>query len=167
MSSQGIGLLFLAPSIGGLLAAVLAAFVNDPLAEWCTRRSHGIFEPEFRLFLGIFGLVMVGGFVAWGYTAQNGYSIFLSSSNLGLLMFGIGNVLISSMNYLIDGYRGMANDALLASMATKNIFSFGYSYFINDWVARDGLYKVCWDSGGRCGRNLDHIPDHLLLWQKV
>jgi hypothetical protein len=92
----------------------------------------------------MFGLVTVDGFVVWDYTAQNGYSIFLSSFNLGLLMFGIGNVLISSMNYLIDGYRGMANEAVLAYMATKNIFSFGYSSFINDWVARDGLYKVCW-----------------------
>lgn len=51
MSSLSVGLLYLAPFLGGVLGSSIAGKVSDIVCRWMTRRNGGIFEPEFRLVM--------------------------------------------------------------------------------------------------------------------
>jgi len=53
MSSLSVGLLYLAPFLGGVLGSSISGKVSDIVCRWMTRRNGGIFEPEFRLVLVI------------------------------------------------------------------------------------------------------------------
>jgi hypothetical protein len=51
MSSLSVGLLYVAPFIGGILGSSLAGKVSDIVCRFMSRRNGGVFEPEFRLFM--------------------------------------------------------------------------------------------------------------------
>src|SRR5277367_6307394 len=53
MSSLSVGLLYIAPFIGGVLGSSISGKVSDIVCRWMTRHNGGIFEPEFRLVMVI------------------------------------------------------------------------------------------------------------------
>lgn len=53
MSSLSVGLLYVAPFIGGVLGSSLSGKVSDLICQFMTRRNGGVFEPEFRLVMVI------------------------------------------------------------------------------------------------------------------
>jgi hypothetical protein len=53
MSSLLVGLLYVAPFIGGVFGSSLAGKVSDLMCRFMTRRNGGVFEPEFRLLMVI------------------------------------------------------------------------------------------------------------------
>ncbi|KAH8596049.1 serine/threonine kinase 16 [Bisporella sp. PMI_857] len=144
LNASSVGYLSLGPFIGGLLGATIAGLVGDPLVRRCARANGGVFEPEYRLLIMVFGVLAFPGIVGFGYVADLHKSYYLAAFLHGLGLFGIVFVLIATSNYILDAYPKMGNEMFLASMASKNLMIFGYSYFINDWAARDGPAKELW-----------------------
>jgi MFS family permease len=144
LTASGVGYLSLGPFIGGLLASILAGLTNDPIARRCSRKNYGYFEPEYRLLIGVLSILTIPGFVGFGYAAGNGQSYYITAFLHGLGLFGIMFQLVSTANYALDSFREMSTEIFLCSMAVKNLILFGYSYFVNDWEARDGPLEVMW-----------------------
>ena len=65
----GIGLLNLPSFLGTLLGAVYGGPLSDWSILWFTKRNHGVYEPEMRLYLTVFP-VLVGpaGLFLYGYS---------------------------------------------------------------------------------------------------
>lgn len=147
MDPEAIGNLCLAPFLGGLVAGVFGALTMDPVAKWCSRKNKGVYEPEYRLVLGLGGILTTVGLVAFGYTTAKGDSFYLTAFLHGVAVFGITCVLISTSSYVLDAYREMRTEIFLASIAVKNLFAFAYSYFFNNWVASAGIFYVMWVMG--------------------
>ncbi|PSK53758.1 MFS transporter-like protein 30 [Elsinoe australis] len=147
LTASGVGYLSLGPFLGGLLAAVVSAFINDPLVRWCAKRNKGVYEPEYRLLIAHGGLIGIAGFIGFGFAAQNYESYFLTAFCHGMGLFGLMFLFISSTNYALDSFREMSNEIFLASMAFKNLIIFAYAYFINDWAAREGPAQVLYVLG--------------------
>jgi MFS family permease len=143
-TASGIGYLSVAPFLGGLVAFIIAGFTGDALVRRCSDKNKGYFEPEYRLILAIGGILVIPGFVGFGYAAQAGKSFYLTAFLHGLGLCGIMFILISAANYSLDAFRPMRTETFLCSMAFKNVIIFGYSYFINDWAARSGVFQVMW-----------------------
>jgi hypothetical protein len=53
LSSLSVGLLYLAPFIGGILGSSISGKISDIVCRYMTRRNGGVFEPEFRLVMVI------------------------------------------------------------------------------------------------------------------
>jgi hypothetical protein len=53
LSSLSVGLLYLAPFIGGVLGSSISGKISDIVCRYMTRRNGGVFEPEFRLVMVI------------------------------------------------------------------------------------------------------------------
>jgi len=99
--------------IGPWFAANLALLVGDvffnPLTRWVTRRNHNIYEPEFRLFQVIPGVICaIIGFAGWGIAEQKqlpwgALLVFFSFQLAGAVL--INNGVIA---YVIDAHREWA-----------------------------------------------------------
>lgn len=68
-TTVGIGLLNIPPFIGSIVAALYAGPLSDWSIVWLAKRNKGAYEPEMRLYLIVFP-VIVGpiGMFTYGYT---------------------------------------------------------------------------------------------------
>lgn len=138
LSTAGVGYLSLGPTIGSFLGSVVVALVTDPLAIWMAKHNRGIYEPEFRLPICAFGLIGVAGFASFGAVSQAQGNIYLIEFLWGLALFGVCFVVGPCSSYVVDAYRDMGSEIFVASVMFKNFLFFGYSYFVNNWVASAG-----------------------------
>ncbi|KAK9784464.1 putative Major facilitator superfamily (MFS) profile domain-containing protein [Seiridium cardinale] len=144
LDASGVGYLSLGPFIGGLLAGIIAALLNDRLVRWCSHKNCGIYEPEYRLLLGGLGVIGIAGFVGFGYAAEAGASLYLTAFCHGIALFGIMFIFVATSSYALDAFPTLGNEIFLASMAFKNLIIYAFSYFVNDWAAQVGVAKVLW-----------------------
>lgn len=71
-SASAVGLLYLA----GFTGSIFGALYGGPLSDWSivylAKRNGGIYEPEMRLYLSLFPMILgPGGIFLYGYTATN------------------------------------------------------------------------------------------------
>lgn len=142
LSPASIGYLSLGPFVGGALGSIIMGVASDPLIKWCARRNKGVYEPEYRLIPCVVGLLSGVGLMLFGHLVSTGASYYACSAVHGLMLFGVMFVCISTSNYALDAYRGMAGEIFIASMAVKNIILYGFSYFVNNWTASAGPRHV-------------------------
>lgn len=99
-------------------------------------------EPEFRLPLMIVAVVLgVIGFYGFGLT------IHFQTHWIGpVLCFGTAylSLVFSSTcvhGYILDSYR-KHNAEVFVAINSRNLLSFGLTYLVTPWLAKDGPLKV-------------------------
>ena len=142
------GLISLSPFILTALGEAIAGPLNDFICLWLTKRNRGIYEPEFRLPLMVVATVLgVVGFFGFGATVE------YQTHWLGpVLCFGFANMSMAflatcAFGYVVDCHRTLNEEAFVAINA-RNILTFGLTYFVNDWLAKDGPLAVFCVLGG-------------------
>jgi len=125
-----------------LVGEVISGPLNDYLCIRLARKNHGIYEPEFRLVLMlpvlIFGIV---GFFGFGAT------VHYQTHWIGpVLTFGFANLAMAFesccvFGYIIDSYEDLSEEAFVALNA-RNFLTFGLTYFVNDWLDKNGVLNV-------------------------
>ncbi|KAF2462963.1 MFS general substrate transporter [Lindgomyces ingoldianus] len=148
LSAAGVGYLSLGPFLGGLLGSVFLGATLDPLIRWCAKKNGGIYEPEYRLLGMIPSILTTVGLFAFGYMCEHKYSYYATATMHGMDLFGIVCAAISASAYIIDAYRDMSSEVFIVNMVFKNLLFYGFSYFVNDWTAREGPAKVFYVFGG-------------------
>ncbi|KAL2786626.1 major facilitator superfamily domain-containing protein [Aspergillus keveii] len=138
LSSAQVGYLSAGPFIGGVIGTVLVAKTTDRLVVWMATRNNGVYEPEFRLPLVIFSFLCTAGLCGFGALAQTQGNLYVIDFMWGLTLAGICFCVGPCSSYAIDAFREMSNEIFVANVMVKNFLFFGYSYFINDWIASDG-----------------------------
>ncbi|EPQ53290.1 MFS general substrate transporter [Gloeophyllum trabeum ATCC 11539] len=144
-----VGLTYMGPFIG----AMLAALISGPLADWLARHmsawNKGTFEPEFRLplvaFYSLFGSM---AFFGWGISAHTedpwiGPVFFFGLANFGITLGASG-----AIAYVVDAHRRSAESAMGGVIFFKNVFSLVITLFINDWIAARGVLSAFCTVGG-------------------
>lgn len=136
------GLISLSPFILTIIGEVIAGPLNDWICLYLTKKNHGIYEPEFRLVLIIpVTLIGVAGFYGFG-ASVNAQTHWIGP----VLTFGLANMSLAFANgcvfgYVIDSYEALSEEAFVAINA-RNLLTFGLTYFVNDWLAKDGPLAV-------------------------
>ncbi|KAH6972741.1 major facilitator superfamily domain-containing protein [Ilyonectria sp. MPI-CAGE-AT-0026] len=149
MDSAQLGYLNTGPIVAGLISCLVCGVVSDHMALFISRRNNGIYEPEFRLLLVIVAPIFsTVGFFLFGYLAEQGKSPILISFVWGLAFVSTQVVGTATSSYLVDAYREVDVHIFVLSMSIKNFFFFGFSYFMNDWVAEWGPARVFQCIGG-------------------
>ncbi|KIW33224.1 uncharacterized protein PV07_00091 [Cladophialophora immunda] len=49
---------------------------------------------------------------------------------------------VSTSAYILDPYREMSSEIFIITRVMKNFLFFGFSFFINNWLARSGVKEV-------------------------
>lgn len=142
------GLISLSPFILTIIGEVISGPLNDWICVYLTKKNKGIYEPEFRLPL-ILVTVILGtvGFFGFGATVH-----FQTHWAGPVLCFGFANMSLvfaatCVFGYVIDSYKTHNEEAFVA-INSRNLLTFGLTYFVNDWIAEQGALVVFCILGG-------------------
>lgn len=128
--SEGmVGLAFLSATFGALTGCAF----SGPLSDWLTlrlaRRNNGVMEAEHRLWpFAACVIIMPGALILWGVGAAHQIHWFglLVAMFLSAMTLIFGGTL--GINYLIDSYHELAEDAIVTIILIRNTLYFGVSY---------------------------------------
>ncbi|KAI1778584.1 MFS general substrate transporter [Hypoxylon cercidicola] len=141
-SVSEVGLISLSPFILTLIGEIVSGPLNDWVCLYLAKKNHGIYLPEFRLPPIIISfLIGVVGFFGFGASIH-----FQTHWSGPVLCFGLANMSLAISNasvfgYIIDAHKELSEEAFVAINA-RNLLTFGLTYFVNDWLARDGVLAV-------------------------
>ncbi|KAJ4411260.1 hypothetical protein N0V82_009077 [Gnomoniopsis sp. IMI 355080] len=136
------GLISLSPFILTIIGEVVSGPLNDWICVFLTKKNKGIYEPEFRLPLILVAVVFgTVGFFGFGATVH-----FQTHWSGPVLCFGFANMSLvfaatCVFGYVIDSYRKHNEEAFVA-INSRNLLTFGLTYFVNDWLAEEGALIV-------------------------
>jgi hypothetical protein len=100
------------------------------------------------------------GFFAWGQAAyaRDPWPIPVIVC-LGMINLGIQLSVTGIVAYIVDCHQERAGEAFAAMNFIKNRFAFGLVFYLNDWLAKDGVRDVFFVIGGiTAGCSLLTIP---------
>ena len=136
------GLTGLSPFILTIIGEIISGPANDWICLKLAKRNHGVYEPEFRLVLMLVVIVLgTVGFFGFGITVH-----YVTSWSGPVITYGIANMALAFAStcvfgYVLDSYPKLAEEAFVAINA-RNFLTFGLTYFVNDWLAKDGALEV-------------------------
>ncbi|KAF2464335.1 MFS general substrate transporter [Lindgomyces ingoldianus] len=136
------GLTGLSPFIFSLIGEAISGPLNDWICVKLTEKNKGIYEPEFRLPLMIV-VVILGtvGFYGFGATVDAKTHWTGPVITYGLANMSLAFLATCVFGYLLDSYPRLSEEAFVA-INSRNLLTFGLTYFVNDWIAKDGPLKV-------------------------
>jgi MFS family permease len=136
------GLTGLSPFVFSLIGELISGPLNDWIVVYLTKKNKGVYEPEFRLpLMAVVIILGTVGFYGFGATVD------AKTHWTGpVLTFGLANMSLAFLatcvfGYLLDSYPNLAEEAFVA-INSRNLLTFGLTYFVNDWIAKDGPKEV-------------------------
>ncbi|CAG8951748.1 hypothetical protein HYFRA_00005550 [Hymenoscyphus fraxineus] len=143
-SALSTGLIYISPFIGGVLGTAVAGKVSDVIVRAMTKRNGGLYEPEFRLVMGLpITITTVAGLMGYGWSAQERDAWIVPTVFFGIISFGCSLASTTAITFCVDSYRQYAGEALVTLNFSKNIFhGLVFSLFFNHWLEADGSRTV-------------------------
>ncbi|KAK0727697.1 major facilitator superfamily domain-containing protein, partial [Lasiosphaeria miniovina] len=139
-----VGLVYMAPFVGGVLGTAVAGRASDALVRAMARRNAGVYEPEFRLVMALpVAVATAAGLMGFGWSAEAGDAWEVPTVFFGLVSFGCALGSTTAITFCVDSYRQFAGEALVTLNFSKDIFhGLVFSMFVTEWVERDGPKTV-------------------------
>ncbi|KAK1816520.1 hypothetical protein LTR12_009111 [Friedmanniomyces endolithicus] len=140
LNSQDIGFMNFAILIGAMIGLGTAGPFSDWVSARATRKNGGIREPEMRLpaMIPYVLIMMLGNFVvAFGCQQKWPWAAIVV---IGFTCAGIQVAALPAMvtTYAVDSYKPVAGSLMVAFTVNKNVWGYGFSEFINTWIAEKG-----------------------------
>jgi MFS family permease len=136
------GLTGLSPFILSIIGEIISGPLNDWMCLHLAKRNRGVYEPEFRLVL-MSVVVVLGtvGFFGFGLTVH-----YVTNWSGPVVTYGLANMALAFaapcvFGYVVDCFPKLSEEAFVAINA-RNFLTFGLTYFVNDWLAKDGAEAV-------------------------
>jgi len=134
------GLVYLSPFIGGILGTAVAGKVSDVIVRAMARRNGGVYEPEFRLVMGLpIAISTAIGLMGYGWSAEERNNWIVPTVFFGVISFGCSLGSTTSITFCVDSYRQFAGEALVTLNFSKNVFhGLVFSLFFAQWLHARG-----------------------------
>lgn len=121
------GLVYLSPFIGGIIGTAVAGKASDIIVRAMCRRNGGVYEPEFRLVMGIpVAITTAIGLMGFGWSAQERDRWIVPTFFFGLISFGCSLGSTTAITFCVDSYRQYASEALVTLNFSKSKSLFCY-----------------------------------------
>lgn len=115
------GLVYLSPFIGGIIGTAVAGKASDIIVRAMCRRNGGVYEPEFRLVMGIpVAITTAIGLMGFGWSAQERDQWIVPTFFFGLISFGCSLGSTTAITFCVDSYRQYASEALVTLNFSKS-----------------------------------------------
>ncbi len=121
-STTQVGLMYLGPGLGFLLAVSFLVPKIDTVYNTLARKNGGEAKPEYRLPLANIGAVLIPLSLFWfAWTVQ--YKVHWTVPLLSTVFFGLGQITILNtvQNYYIDSFSKYAASAIAAGAVFRSI----------------------------------------------
>ncbi|KAI1325202.1 serine/threonine kinase 16 [Xylariaceae sp. FL0255] len=150
--SQSIGFTNFAVLAGGLIGLSTAGPLSDWVSAYLTKRNRGIREPEMRLVAMIpYVIIMYLGniIVSVGYENHWPWQAIVV---IGYACAGIQVAALPSMSttYAVDSYKPVTGSLFVAVTVNKNVWGYGFSKFITNWIDSSGYIPPIMTNGSLC-----------------
>ncbi|KAK5053689.1 hypothetical protein LTR84_001650 [Exophiala bonariae] len=147
---SAVGNTFLSAFIASIMGTVAASPLVDGVSRFMARKNGGLFEPEFRLpAVMCYLLFTATGFFSAGQSLGLGMPwqipVILSFS---FVNFGVVIAATVAITYTVDCHHEHAAEAVSVMVFLKNMFGFGTTYYLNDWITNSGVRNVFFTLGG-------------------
>ncbi|KAI9686163.1 MAG: hypothetical protein M1822_003818 [Bathelium mastoideum] len=122
LNTEQVGLLYLFPGCGFLIAVWFLVPRIDTVYNALTRRNKGESKPEYRLPLANIGAVFIPISLFWfAWTVE--YHAPWPATIISTLFYGIGQVMIVNcvQNYYIDSFEKYAASAIAAGAVFRSV----------------------------------------------
>ncbi|KAH8199479.1 hypothetical protein TruAng_006355 [Truncatella angustata] len=172
--SAGLGYMFAGPFIGSIFGSIYGGPLLDRAAVYFARRNGGVYEPEMRLYLFPFqALVMAGGLIMFGITADKGWHWIYPSIGAGFFGFGMGASGDICFTMILDTYpelitspiEKLVSEAFVLITFIRNSISIPGPFCITPWLAAMSVSNMFITAGLiSLGVSLFCIP--FLVWGK-
>ncbi|OQV03399.1 hypothetical protein CLAIMM_08448 [Cladophialophora immunda] len=137
------GLVFGGPLVGSLVGTYLCGPVADRIANYFTRRNHGIREPEMRLPTCVIAaaLTAIGAIVSalcFHYKTHwigpiMGYAILSAGGQMGSTL---------AMSYALDCHKELSVELMVTIASLKSAVAWTWTWVVNDFLVRNGPLVV-------------------------
>lgn len=132
-------------AVGALIGMATAGPFSDWVSSRSTRKNNGVREAEMRLpaLIPFVVILIVGSTIAiTGFAKSWDWKpiVIVGFGFIGIEMVAIPTITIT---YAVDCYKPVAGEILTIGTIVKNTWSFGVTFYLNDWAAKDG-YEVMW-----------------------
>ncbi|OQE11548.1 hypothetical protein PENVUL_c002G00772 [Penicillium vulpinum] len=136
----GVGLMNVAPFVGGVLGFPFGGHLSDKSILWLSKRNGGIYEPEMRLWLALpIAVLTPAGILMFGLGIASGVHWALLAVGFGFYGFSLAAVSGIALSYLMDCYQDIIGDALVGVIFMRNIFSVIVLFVLTPWVNGMGM----------------------------
>ncbi|KAH7177260.1 amidohydrolase family-domain-containing protein [Fusarium sp. MPI-SDFR-AT-0072] len=147
-NTAGVGLMSLGPFVGNFLGSVYGGVLGDWVVVKLAKRNKGIFEPEMRLYILLLpALLMGGGLVFFGISADKGWHWIYPSIGGAMFGFGMASMIDISCTIVIDIYQTLTAEAFISVTFIRNIPSIGVPFGVVGWISSIGISKLFIISG--------------------
>ncbi|KAJ5374477.1 Major facilitator superfamily domain general substrate transporter [Penicillium concentricum] len=141
--SQTIGFFNFAILVGSFIGLATNGLLSDWISMKATRKNRGIREPEMRLpaMIPYVIISIIGNFiVAFGYEYKWDWKIivFIGYTAAGIQVAALPAI---TSTYAVDSYKPVAGSIFVAITVNKNLWGYGFSRFITEWVEESGFVK--------------------------
>lgn len=102
------GYMYTGAFVGAIVGFLLCGLLSDWSAKFLTRLNHGVYEPEFRMFLVIPQLILgCAGLYGFGWTSANAtrYGWFWPDFFFAVEVAGMVCGAVASALYIVDAHR--------------------------------------------------------------
>ena len=162
-----IGRLNTFPAVGAFLAFATLNNLADTTVKWAAWRNRGVYEPEFRLYLISFGLLLgVPGLALFGWYADTPNPSWKVISFLyGLIIFTTVTQQSTSFAYLLDAHREISIETAVFVVMIRNFFSFAAGNFLPLWLYHGTASTFYAIAGIQAGLVMTTVP--LYVFGKI
>ncbi|KAG9942010.1 MFS general substrate transporter, partial [Aureobasidium melanogenum] len=139
-SPANVGYTNLAFFVGVCISLLTAGPLSDWVSQRATIRNNGVREPEMRLpALLPFAICTIIGSVILSVGFQDGWPwevvVIVGFTLIGIQVAAVSGIAIT---YVVDCYKPAAGEFLVCATVFKNVWGYGMSKFLNDWIVQIG-----------------------------
>lgn len=162
LSTVQVGLLYLFPGLGFLVAVRALVPQIDRVFNRLTKQNNGEAKPEYRLPIANVGSVLIPISLFWfAWTTE--YEVHWAISITSTFVYGIGQVAIfnSTQNYYIDAFEKYAASAIAAGSLFRSVIGGVVPLFTSSLIEKLGLG---WGMSVFAGISVLIAPSPLLFY---
>ena len=113
-SASMVGLTYLGPMIGSMIAFLWSGYAADKWLMYYTRKKGGIREPEHRLWLlALNAIICPVGLILWGVGAGKGIHWFGLVFGGSMVAFTSATGGAFAINYALDSYKDLSGEVMI------------------------------------------------------
>lgn len=126
-----------------LIGTYLCGRLADQIALYYTRKNNGIREPEMRLPIALLATILNFVGVAIAGPCYHYKTHWIGPIiGFGVLSIGAQMGCNLSMTYALDCHKELSGELMITVSVIKSLIAWAWSWFINDWIALNGMMTV-------------------------
>lgn len=133
--ASSVGLAYLGPIIGASIASMYTGWLGNKVLLWRAKESHGVREPEERLWLSLICIILVpASLILWGVGAAKQIPWIGLVFGMGMSSCSSAIGAVVSLNYALDSYKDLSGEVMLSVILVRNSITFIIGYVITPWL---------------------------------